>query len=524
MMSFEQPFRFNAPQMDPYLSGMNQAQAYREGQEKIRQTQLQNMMDAVKAQYQPQMSAEDLKRVQLANQLTGAKVPYAGDMARLEYEKAQAQQNVTPQMLAAELTKANLSNQLLGTEVKYAPEMAGYKATEAKNKADNPLLGQPGPAGEYGAVVYLRQHPLLNTTLGNGPVAGGTPNPGPVDMGTYSAIPGAQAGPQMGGPQRLPMSNQIMNNLATKYSTQMPGEQLTVNPNQGAPSQNSLLNGGQAPQLPQDMATSLFNTLQQQNAAKLAQARLADRRASGYTYSQMPYDQKNMVTAQTNAFGYDPMEASQKLLAGYTLQDLAEAKGYSREPGSWPTGIAAPTGPMRTQIQKRNSASAELDYLEKQTLSSLAPYAQRFMGYSPKQIMDAMSGENKEQQAEFWSSKMIIPEISSLRGKLMSGELGIDMLKHIEDSAESRWKTFETQMTPDVYELANKKANVKLRNAVTVANNAISRPFGAQQQENLSQSIDTNKAKANLSDEDLRHTAQKHGMTVEEVKQKLGIK
>lgn len=454
--------------------------------------------------YQPRMLQEELRKMQLANQMAQAQADYAPDMAKQQLIRQQLTNSIlgpqaenAPEMANQELLKARLQNIMQQAAADYAPQTAelGYK--KALQGYQNPLLGQNGTAGQYGAALYLKQHPELNFSAGNGPVA----SPQPAANGMMNGA----------SPQPLPLTNQQRNNVAQNVSSAAPGSQLTINP-------LDILKPSGNPNLPSsmNMGDQLLNMIQQQNDAKMAHARWDQRRTEGYTYAQMPADVKQYAIAQTNALGYDPTEATRLMSEdGKSIADLAEMKGYGRDPKDRPMPQYVPGAPARAIQQKRDMAYAELEELQHFTTKAFAPYAQRFNGWSPKQIMDAMSGDNKQKQIDFWSAKMLSPEIDALKVKTLQGDVGIEAMKHVGEEASNHFKAFESQLTPEIYEEANKQATRKIGKAIDAANRAIQRPLQKRD------SNDTDNTASKYSDEDIAHTAERRGMTVDQVKKLL---
>lgn len=437
--------------------------------EELKAKQIQNVIDQVKAQYAPQMTQAELSYKQAQTPNIQAQTSLLGEQAK--YFGPEALSKIGLQKAETALTGEQAKN--YGPNIQSEIGLRNAQTAHQQFLNNNPLLSMPGLPGQYGAVMYLKNHPELNVNPGNGPVA-----------------------PQTNGsPASLPLGPGQVNNLTKNISSGMPGTNLTMsNPeiNQLKTVPNLLGNSPLMGNPIGNPSDSLFDSIQKQTAAHLAQGQLALTRSQGYNFSQMPVDMRNYTLAQATAFGYDPMQASGHLLAGNTLQDLAKNKGYDEDPASWPNPVYAATGATRNTIQRRNSALSELNVLDKQILEATAPYAQRFYGWSPTQVKDAVgvlsssqpkdfanqiSNYKEEEQAKFLAARMITPEYNALRIKMMQGDVGIEALRHVGENSLNQFKTFESLLTPSVYKKANEYANQWLKDAVGAANNSVERPL-----------------------------------------------
>jgi hypothetical protein len=195
---------------------------------------------------------------------------------------------------------------------------------------------------------------------------------------------------------------------------------------------------------------------------------------------------------------------------------MAQAQGF--DPNNLPEAIYAPTNTDITRAHFRQQAVAELNTIEPIVAAGLAPYSRRFDGYSPLQIADALSGENPERQIEFLMAKGVQPEIAGLRVKSMGGQVGIEAIREAQDAAVGRIKIYQAGVSPEIFRKAQERIRQVINMGVERANSVGFNPEKAQNKD-----VGRNTSAANYSDADLQHTADKYGMTVDQVKKKLGM-
>ncbi len=400
-------------------------------------------LGALPDELQNQSKAEKLK-----NALSQIDLNFAPQTKQANLNLLQAQ---TPH-LQAQTNLINQQSQYFGPET--LARIAQMNAATNKDTmlTNNPLLNLNGIGGEYGAYLYLKQHPELAGNI-NIPAA---PN-----------APGAQTQPTPGQPSLPPLNQNQQANVVNNVTGALGNTPMTV----GTPGQ------------PASLADDLLRNMQQQRDAKTAQGKLAATRANAYSFAAMPVDMKNSSIAQAIAFGYDPTEAS-KLMTGdantpaKTLTELGKMKGYDQDPGTWPEMIFAPTSATRTQTQRRNASLAELNVLGNRISEYTAPYASRVAGYSLSQIADAIKNEDPDKQAKFLAATILQPDLNATRIKVMSGQVGIGALKEIGAAAQNKFKLLQPTITPEVYQKANKIADSLLDEASTAANKASYTPLG----------------------------------------------
>lgn len=448
-----QPLTFE--QNNPYLAGMKYGQSIIGSQLQNQGTSLANQAAQAQLPYVGQSAQAALLAQQLTNQSSQLKMPYIAPTAAADLAYKQAQ---TPFIRAQTgLTSAQIP-------------LTQAEAAKARMYINNPMLSMGGTAGQLGAYLYLQQQGNLGKQQPTNaqPVAG-QPQQQAYQMPAYM-VPGSNAAApdiQPGQPA------QMQQGQATQM--QMP-------PQQGMP--------GQAPASMQEQADLLMNSLTASMRKNVSQADYMAKKTSGYQYLSMPVDQRDAVLAQAAGMGYDPTEASKQLIEGKSLKDLAEAKGFDFN--NMPTPVYPTTKNALAQIQKRQQAVTEINTLNPILTDAIAPYAQTFKGYSPRQIADAMNGDDPEKQAKYLAAKAVMPEMSALRTKAMGGDVGVEAIKLIQDASMGHIQSFNSLVKPEVYKRANELVDHWIEQAATSANTVGLKTYGKDPQvQQLADSMQT---------------------------------
>lgn len=378
-------------------------------------------------------------------------------MNALNNQRAQqlAMQNqYLPQSLQQQLQAEQLKNALSQVDLKYADPMAAAKLKEQQANTSlkqfnlqHPLLTMPGVAGQLGAYQYLRD---------------GDAKASPNSAGSAGA-PGFTGSPQVGG---------VGMNLPGWY-----------NMGNGSPSSS-----------PSSLSDILMNSLNTQMRAQSAKAQLDIKRAGGYEFSRLPIDFKNQVIAQAQGLGYAPEEAMNQLMSGKTIQDLAIARGF--DPNNMPDPIYGLTSASRNQLQRRQTALAEINSLGNKISDAMAPYARRFSGYSPLQVSQALGGEKEDDQAKFLAARALQPELAAIRIRMANGNVGIEAIRELTSTSMGNINVMQSLVSPSVYRQASKYIDQWLNDAANAANKQNINPKGYQtQQDSNKQAANSNQVK-----------------------------
>lgn len=190
----------------------------------------------------------------------------------------------------------------------------------------------------------------------------------------------------------------------------------------------------------------LENELKQSNITRRSQINNAQ------AYSSLPADEKKRVVATAVGMGYDPSEASRLLNSGKTLSDMSQEKGIDLKEVQpvYPLG-----GETLKQMQKRGAFANEIKVLQTRINEATKGYGRRLAGYSPKQVMDAISNENPDQQGRYLAARALAPELNALRLNAMNGKVGIEAIKHLTEKAGQNSKVFESLISDDARQSMN---------------------------------------------------------------------
>lgn len=298
------------------------------------------------------------------------------------------------ELFPSKKTAAELENQKLAMENELFLPTKKAALDLQKLKIKYPLLFATGAAGQIGAAQYA------NENLG---------------FGNQSENPNQNIG-------SLVADNSLNTSPVSSNQNSNPGQQI-------------------------------LNALLQANQAKESRRKYDEARTKGYQFSQLPVDYKSEVLAQAAGLGYSPEEASSLLLSGKTIQDLAREKGFP-DLNKLPSPIFALTAPGRTQLQRRQQALAELNAVSSDMRDAISYYQPRIKGNSPRQIVDALKGTNKDKQAKFLAAKALQPELAAIRLRMANGNVGIEAIREMVNASLGKIDVPESLVGSDVYSKA----------------------------------------------------------------------
>jgi hypothetical protein len=212
-----------------------------------------------------------------------------------------------------------------------------------------------------------------------------------------------------------------------------------------------------------------------------ARAKYYEKMTDSMDYRSLPIDQKSALLAQASGMGYDPNEATTLLMKGNNLRDLAKNAGF--DPENMPDAIYPATKSDVAKINQRKAALSEINTLNPVISSALAPYSRSIMGYSPKQVSEAISNTDPDAQARFLAAKALIPELSAIRLKAMQGsQIGIEAMKEVTNASMSNVKAYKSLVSPEVFEQMNKYIDSWVTQAADSANRVNLGTFSRQEQ------------------------------------------
>lgn len=395
-------------QANPFLTGASNAQDM--------------FAKALANAYAPQMTQAQIDQLNLANALSKIDLQTRPQMnqANLQYRQAQIPN------LQAETENRNLINKYYPQAEQAEIAQRQAEAGKAQFFLQHPLLSLPGTAGQIGALDYVQQQEQARSQQQQPHQQSFSP----VNSDNMSVSP------QLSG--------------AFQQASQMPS------PQQG-------MQQGQSKSMAQMLQDSIIGNLEKNKSI----ADINSKRAQGYNYQSMPVDFKSQQLAMAAGLGIEPGEATQRFMNGESIQDMAQKLGVdvnSIDP-IYPT-----TKGSLNQIQKRQQGLAEINTLNKTLTEYTAPYSQRFAGYSPKQIMQQISGEDPESQAKFLAAQALMPEMSALRVRTMAGNVGVEAIREITNASLGHIKTLQPFVKPEVYKRSQELIDQLLTQSVSAAN------------------------------------------------------
>ena len=174
---------------------------------------------------------------------------------------------------------------------------------------------------------------------------------------------------------------------------------------------------------------------------------------SGTGFDRLPVDEKKRAVGLTTAMGIDPVEGTQLLRSGKTLEQIAQQKGQD-------LSELVPVYPLGTenvkQLQRRSGYVAELKNLEQKVAEPLSRYPAKIRGYSLKQIADSLDKTNPEEMAKVLAARALSPEIAALRLKVAGGNIGIEAINALTEKSLQDSKIIESLVDTPTY-LATQK-------------------------------------------------------------------
>lgn len=176
------------------------------------------------------------------------------------------------------------------------------------------------------------------------------------------------------------------------------------------------------------------------------------------------------------------------------------------------------TSALTTQNVKSNQADAELGVLNDYAQKGLAPYGDTFLGMNPDQISDSFKSDPESQTklGRFIASQALQYEIAQNRIRLANGQPGINSTEELMNLSAQQIKAKYPKLSYAARKEAARYMDEALRKGLQ-ARNSVSHPSKIRSNSNYSQGSGL------PSSDDIEFTAKKYGMTVDQVKNKLGI-
>ena len=195
---------------------------------------------------------------------------------------------------------------------------------------------------------------------------------------------------------------------------------------------------------------------------------------------------------------------TRRLAKGDSVEAMGVEKGFDPN-ADYPLPQYAPTQPALTRLQQMSQAAAEISSLEQRLTPAIAPFAQTVIGYSPKQISQAIKGIDPDAQAKFLAGRALMPELASMRMRLQGGQAGIESIREMSDKSLGNIKAFQALVTPEVYAATQNYMNQWLNEAVQAAQRSIL--SGGRAEGPKGQRTEDKANYEKMSDEELRKLA-----------------
>lgn len=223
--------------------------------------------------------------------------------------------------------------------------------------------------------------------------------------------------------------------------------------------------GGQLPPGVADQVRKQIE-LQQRNTESNIEQRNQVNRFRAFN-SLSARDKANLI-AGFRTLGFDEDEAVDAIVNdNRNLYQTARDLGYSEEQARNLEKTYAPTESTITDIQRATGAQAESQSLESFITHGMKPYARKFAGYSPKQIIDSFKtdGKSEEQMSDFLAARALSLENTAARIRQAGLSDAEKIVRALNDKSLNNVKAFESLVSPRVYELTQQKITRELNKA-----------------------------------------------------------
>lgn len=188
-----------------------------------------------------------------------------------------------------------------------------------------------------------------------------------------------------------------------------------------------------------------------------------EKRLNQAMWTTLPPESKKHIIAEGQGAGIPSDVTAHWMLQGHNFDDLLLNYGYDKN--NRPEPIYELTGGNISKMNEREYASREVKYLSDVVQKYTGEYASTIKGYSPDQIMDNLSGKNKEQQAKFLAARGLSSELVNLRLVLGNVRPTVHALKNMEEKAMLKLKALNLRVDSDVWNRAQSLMDQELQNA-----------------------------------------------------------
>lgn len=249
-------------------------------------------------------------------------------------------------------------------------------------------------------------------------------------------------------------------------------------------------------------------------AAALKQQGIQNERANSYLSRTLDANDRAYIAAIARSAGIPYNEFLNRYTHGETSDQII--RSYGLDPAKIKAKYAPTTG-ARTRIQQQSIAGKGLDIINNAVAEGQGQYGGLLTKFTRPWLVDAYSGNAPQVQKalKYYVSQALGPELVGLRARQQGGTLSAAALQ---------------EMTPRVYG--------RIEAQMDLVPGPFKQSVMMQTQKILDQALDAEKGQATSSDvvgakdtasyqgpsdADLAYTAKQYGMTVDQVKKKLGI-
>jgi len=329
--------------------------------------------------------------------------------------------------------QTSLAN-LLGRQIQnqYAPQLLSAQAKQAQFKANNPDLYVPQSLAE--TLRIAQQHPELIQS-----------NNQSMNQAPKGSL-GANQAPQNSQPQSL---DDYVNNYVAQQASGVKGSTTPLS------SPNPLVNA---------FLQKNYSTRPNYGAYRLKMA----------PWRAMPAQDRAQALAIARGMGVDGTQASKFFSNGGSLDNLAQHAGVKISDVDPIYSLGTTT---KNNLQQRKVALAGVNSLSKNITEAMAPYSRKFLGYSPSQIVLAISNEDPGKQAKYLAGLMLSPELGAARARAFGGLAGEGLVNEIQNKSMLNGRTFQALVSPEVFTKAQKLADAWIQQSFKKEVSAVNNPY-----------------------------------------------
>jgi|ERR1700761_80762 len=405
-------------------SFMNGASNYNE----LKQAIAERMMKEAKAKYAPQSEEELFRQLQNSGIIKKAEADVAPEMQRSQLQRSllsnkilEPQANHAEEITMADLIRQQLGNKSTGLDIQGKQIDLPFRKETNMENLRNAIYGNNILESKASNAREMAQEELRRNKLSN--------------RNDELDIQGKEAA--------LPFKKDQIRESLEKLRTQ------------------NKIDAAKLPYIDEIIKSDI------ESKKVLTNIRLLN--ASGKSFTSLPVEEKALLLSQARAMGYSSEQASDLFLKNFKLPDLAELKGFDKnDPSSWPSAQYAPTKKIVSQLQQSNIARAAVDAVEPKINEWMAPYASTIKGYSPKAVLEGITGGNKDSQAKAAAAGFLMFDDQMQRLKSGGVNPGVKTLEHALMSSMGNYKTLPILRDPIVF----KKTQEYIREGLNDINKA----------------------------------------------------